>query len=212
MFKLIKALIKLITKLFSTTTVHRAILKNQGPRFKENSKDLNENSSHENIINILEELNNPSTFKDDFKQPCNEAFIHNNRESIIDFNVDPQFNMLTCETNDNNNFDSIKERNGKNSKVIYDSNKRDDNNNNDNSIEQSNNVDINFAIIQKKELTENVKNLQATYQDVFNIYLTIYSQNILKISVMYCWSSTKHTPSMEESNNSHLHRLHIICP
>ena len=65
----LKALIKLITKL---------------------SNDLNEN-----IINIFDELNNPSTLKDDFKKPCNKAFIDNNSESIIDFNNDPQFNRLT---------------------------------------------------------------------------------------------------------------------
>ena len=41
----------------------------QGPCFKENSDDLNEN-----IINILDELNNSSTLKADFKQPCNETF------------------------------------------------------------------------------------------------------------------------------------------
>ena len=50
--------------------------------------------------------------------------------------------------------------------VIYDSNKRNDNNNN--SSEQSNDTNIDFAIIQMKELIENIKNLQATYQDVFN--------------------------------------------
>ena len=51
--------------------------------------------------------------------------------------------------------------------VIYDSNKRNDNNNK--SSEQSNDTNIDFAIIQMKELIENIKNLQATYQDVFNI-------------------------------------------
>ena len=42
----------------------------QGPCFKENSNDLNEN-----IINIFDELNNASTLKDDFRQPCNKTFI-----------------------------------------------------------------------------------------------------------------------------------------
>ena len=41
------------------------------------------------MINIFDELNNTSALKDDFKQPCNEAFIDNNSEPIIDFNVDP---------------------------------------------------------------------------------------------------------------------------
>ena len=42
----------------------------QGPCFKEDSNDLNEN-----IINIFDELNNASTLKDDFRQPCNKTFI-----------------------------------------------------------------------------------------------------------------------------------------
>ena len=109
----------------------------QGPCFKENSNDLNEN-----IINIFDELNNASTLKDDFRQPCNKIFIDNNSESIIDFNVDPQFNRLTCEINDSNNFDSVKQIDGENNKVILDSNKRNDNNDNNNSIEQNNDADI----------------------------------------------------------------------
>ena len=67
--------------------------------FRRNSNDL-----IESIIKILDELNNSSTLK-----PCNEALIHNGSESVIDFNVDPQFNMQTCEINDNNNFDCIKQ-------------------------------------------------------------------------------------------------------
>ena len=70
------------------------------------------------------------------------TFIDNNSESIIDFIVDPQFNRLTCEINDSNNFDSVKQIDGENNKVILDSNKRNDNNNNNNSIEQSNDADI----------------------------------------------------------------------
>ena len=92
----------------------------QGPGFKDNS----------NIINIFDELNNSFTLKDDFKQLCNKTFIDVNSESIIDFNIDPQFSRLTCETND-----SIKHIGGKNNRVIYDSNKMNDNNNN-NSSEQ----------------------------------------------------------------------------
>ena len=88
----------------------------QGPCFKENSNDLKDN-----IINIFDELNNASTLKDDFKQPCNKAFSDNNCESIIDFNVDPQFNRLTCEINDSNNFDSVKQIDGESNKVILDS-------------------------------------------------------------------------------------------
>ena len=42
----------------------------QGTCFKANSNDLNEN-----IIDIFDELNNSCTLKDDFKQPCNKAFI-----------------------------------------------------------------------------------------------------------------------------------------
>ena len=109
----------------------------QGPCFKENSNDLNEN-----IINIFDELNNASTLKDDFRQPCNKIFIDSNSESIIDFNVDPQFNRLTWEINDSNNFDSVKQIDGENNKVILDSNKRNDNNDNNNSIEQNNDADI----------------------------------------------------------------------
>ena len=43
------------------------------PCFKENGNDLKDN-----IINISDELNNAFTLKDDFKQPCKEAFIGNN--------------------------------------------------------------------------------------------------------------------------------------
>ena len=39
------------------------------------------------MINIFDELNNSSTLKDDFKQPCNKAFIDDNSELIIDFNI-----------------------------------------------------------------------------------------------------------------------------
>ena len=74
------------------------------PCFKENS-----NHSKDKIINIFDELNNASTLKDDFKQPCNEAFICSNSEPIIDFSVDTQFNRVTCENNDSNNFNSIKQ-------------------------------------------------------------------------------------------------------
>ena len=49
----------------------------KGPCFKENSNDLNDN-----IINTFDELNNSSTLKRDFQQPCNKAFIDNNRELI----------------------------------------------------------------------------------------------------------------------------------
>ena len=131
----------------------------QGPGFKINSNNLNEN-----IINIFDELNNSFTLKDDFKQPCTKAFIDHNSESIIDFSIDPQFNNVICETND-----SIKQIGGENNRVIYDSNKMNDNNNDNNSSEQRNDTDTDFAIIQMKELIGNVKNLQTTYQDVFNI-------------------------------------------
>ena len=97
----------------------------QGPGFKDNSNDLNEI-----IINIFDELNNSFTLKDDFKQLCNKTFIDDNSESVIDFNIDPQFNRLTCERND-----SIKHIGGENNRVIYESNKMIDNNNN-NSSEQ----------------------------------------------------------------------------
>ena len=39
----------------------------------------------------LDEVDNSSSLKDDFKQPCNEALIHDNSESIIVFNADSQF-------------------------------------------------------------------------------------------------------------------------
>ena len=50
-------------------------------------------------------------------------------------------------------------------------------NNNNNSSEQRNDADIDFAIIQMKELIENVKNLQTTYQGVFNISDTLQSKD-----------------------------------
>ena len=80
-------------------------------------------------------------------------------------------NRLTCETNNN-----IKQIVGENNRVLYDSNKVNDNNNN-NSSEQRNDADNDFAIIQMKELIENVKNLQTTYQDVFNISDTLQSKD-----------------------------------
>ena len=143
---------KLTAKLFSTSTAHR------DKCFKENSNDLKNG-----IINIFDELNNAFILKDDFKQTCNEAFIDNNSEPIIDFNVDSQFNRLTCEINDSNNFDSIKQIDGENNKVVHDSNKRNDDNNNNNSTEQSNDGDIDFAIIQMKNLIEDVKNIYTGY-------------------------------------------------
>ena len=72
-------------------------------------------------------------------------FIDNNSESIIDFNVDPQFNSLTWEINDSNNFDSVKQIDGENNKVIPDSNKMNDSNDNNNSIEQNNDADISLG-------------------------------------------------------------------
>ena len=40
-----------------------------------------------------------------------------------------------------------------------------------------------------KELPENVKNLQATYQDLFNIADTLQSKDT-ENKCDYCWSST----------------------
>ena len=104
----------------------------QGPGFKINSNNLNGN-----IINIFDELNNSFTLKDEFKQPCNKAFIDHNSGSIIDFSIGPQFNTLICETNDR-----IKQIGGENNRVIYNSNKMNDNNNNNNSSEQRNDADF----------------------------------------------------------------------
>ena len=101
---------KSFSKVDNETVFHNCRL--QGLCFKENSNDLNEN------IDIFDELNNSSILKDDFKQPCNKAFIDNNSESIIGFNIDPQFNRLTCEINDNNNFDSIKQIESENNSYI----------------------------------------------------------------------------------------------
>ena len=70
----------------------------------------------------------------------------------------------------------------KRNKVVYDSNKRNVNNDNNNSSEQINDVDIDFAITQVKQLAENEKNLQATY------YHTLPSKES-EISVICCWSS-----------------------
>ena len=75
--------------------------------------------------------------------------------------VDPQFNNLTWEINDNKNFGSIKQIDGKNNKVIYNSNKRhNNNNNNNNSSEQSNIANIVLFIFQMKDYIQNAKNLQ----------------------------------------------------
>ena len=98
--------------------------------------------------------------------------LKDDSESISDLNIDLQFNRLTCETND-----SIKQISGENNRVIYDSNKMNDNNNDNNSSEQRNDADTDFAIIQMKELIGNVKNLQTTYQDVFNISDTLQSKD-----------------------------------
>lgn len=57
----------------------------------------------------------------------------------------------------------------KRNKVVYDSNKRNVNNDNNNSSEQINDVDIDFAITQVKQLAENEKNFQATYLPHFTI-------------------------------------------
>ena len=114
----------------------------------------------DNTINILDELNNSSTLKEDFSQPCKEAFTQNNSESIIDFNMDPQFKIRTCDINDSSNFYSMKQIDGEKYEVIYDSNKRNDNNNN-NTGWQKNDADIDFAITQMKELLENAKKLHA---------------------------------------------------
>ena len=78
--------------------------------------------------------------------------------------MNPQFKILTCDTNDSSNFNSIKQIDGENYEVIYDSNKRNDSNNS-NSSEQKNDADIDFVITQMKELIENAKKLHATYQD-----------------------------------------------
>ena len=87
-------------------------------------------------------------------------------------------NRLTCEINNNNNFDSFKQIDRGHNKVIYDiAKKGNDNDNNSNSSKQSNDADIEFAIIQMKELMQNIKNLQATYEDVFNISDTLQSKD-----------------------------------
>ena len=48
---------------------------------------------------------------------------------LIGFNVDSKFNMLCNEINDNKNFDRIKQIEGENNEVMYDSNWNDNNNN-----------------------------------------------------------------------------------
>ena len=103
---------------------------------------------------------------------CVKAFIDDNSESIIDFNIDPQFNRLTCKTNN-----SIKQIVGENNRVLYDSNKMNNDNNDNNNGEQRNDADIDFALIQMKELIENVKNLQTTHQDVVNTSDTLQSKD-----------------------------------
>ena len=52
-----------------------------------------------------------------FKPSRNKAFIEDNIESIIDFNMDPKFNRLTCEINDSKNFDSIRQIDGDNTAI-----------------------------------------------------------------------------------------------
>ena len=89
---------------------------------------------------------------------------------------------------------------GENNNVIYDSNKRNSNNNNsNNSSGQRNDADIDFAIIQMKELTENVKNLQVMYQDVFNISDTLQSKD----------TENKGGVLLKLNHTHHL-RIHII--
>ena len=135
--------------------------------FKEKNNDLKDI-----IINKFYEFNNASTLKDDFTQPGNEAFIDNNSEPIIEFNFDSQFNRLTCQVNDSNKFDSIKQIDSENNKVIHDSNKRNDNSNNNNSSEQSNDDDIDLATIQMKNIIEIAKNIQATHQVTYHVFNT----------------------------------------
>ena len=54
-----------------------------------------------------------------------------------------------------------------------------------------------------KELKENVKNLQATYQDVFNISETLPLKNTGNKCVV--GAQQQHSPSIEEKNNSVSH-------
>ena len=57
----------------SIKTDNESIFRNCSPLgscFKENSNDLKDN-----IINIIDELNNASTLKDDVKQPCNKFLL-----------------------------------------------------------------------------------------------------------------------------------------
>ena len=68
-----------------------------------------------------------------------------------------------------------------------------------------------------KELKENVKNLQATYQDVFNISETLPLKNTGNKCVV--GAQQQHSPSIEEKNNSvsHLNKtvlfmLDLITP
>ena len=84
-------------------------------------------------------------------------------------------------------------------------------NNNNNSSGQRNDADNDFAIIQMKELIENVKNLQTTYQDVFNISDTLQSKDT-ENKWYIVGAQQQHSPSMEERNHSHRRRLHIIWP
>ena len=66
---------------------------------------------------------------------------------------------------DNNNFDSSNQIDKENNEVICDSNKTNDNDYNSSGSEQNNDIDIDFA----KRTNINVKKLNNTYQDVFNI-------------------------------------------
>ena len=79
---------------------------------------------------------------------------------------------------------SNRQLDGENNKVIYVSIKRNNNNNNNNNSKQSKDVDAAFAIIQMKELIEDMKNLQVTYQDVFNVTDTLPSNDTEKCDVL----------------------------
>ena len=97
--------------------------------------------------------------------------------------------------NNNRNFDSIKQIDGENNEVIYDSNKRKDNNSNKNDSEQNNDADI-------------VKQ-HATYQDTVNISDPLPLKDSANKSDVFL-ELKRDSPSMEDSNHSHPRRLHII--
>ena len=89
----------------------------------------------------------------------------------------PCKHSLTCEINDSNNFNSTKQIDVKIIKLYMIATKGTIRTIITTAVNKATMLILTFAIIQIKEPIENVKNLQATYQDVFNISETLQSKD-----------------------------------